>query len=170
MLQLREDLAFQLKNLLLSIPKDKLGEQDGSTFRAVTMRRKLVEILKASNAAYEGRVEAVDALVKAAQDKVNANRDEINALPGSDEEKLAESSKFAKEVDTELIPALQAVGEVLFVQKPSGNLLMLKSDAMVDLDLEDRHVDFLKERVDKHGIDAFIQEDDLVAVGEALGM
>lgn len=171
MLKLRADIAFDLKVMLQKIPLDQLGKVDDSSYKAVTMRRKVVELLKDNNKPYEDKLGELDRLVKENAQKFIEFKAEIEAVPEKSEgDKKAELKAYSDEADVKLREKMNELGSPYIVVKEDKRTIGLRVDDEVEISLDDRHVEFLKERVDQFGTLQFVTEQDLLDVGAALGM
>jgi|SRR3990167_3691475 len=174
-MQLREDLVFQLKTMLNILPKKDLGEVEGSPYKAVTMKRKVCEKLKEANKAHEDKCVKIDETLAEYRKKQQEFEKELNEVESkSEEERKAEMEVFVKEQNLEWAKKMEEFGEVLIYAKgdkePRTQVLLLRSKESVPFELEDKQLAFVKDLFEKHCLDHFVSEDDVVAVGEALGV
>lgn len=171
MTKLRADLAFDLSKMLMQIKPADLGLVEGSPFKAVTMKRKVLDILKETNKEYSGKLDEMGKILNEGSERYNAYKAELDAIEGkSEEEKLAETKVYTESIDKEMMDKFNLLGKPFVIKNGDSQVLGLQSDVVIELPFEDRHVAFLKERVDKQGISHFNSEQDLLDVGAALGM
>ena len=175
MTTLSAQLVYELKALINGIPKENLGAVENSTFKAITMRRKLSQMFSEKNKAYEEKIEQIAAEIRKSQDELRAFESEIDSLPEAEqkaEAKAKESLEYKKDVDAKLVEALKKIGEVTFYQKRQGEpvLARLVDETPVELDLSESQKTFLQDKVERYGAEKLVSDDDVFLVGEALGM
>lgn len=168
---LPEVVAFNTMKFLNSLPSKELVKVDGSDFKAITMKRKVVSAIKDANKPYADKLEVLDSLIKELQADIKAHADEIDAVEGStDEVKKAEKDAYILTVNAKLSEDFKKVGNVLTLTSDAGTYLMVRTEDSVTFELEDRQVAFLKEQLVKTGVTAYDMEDDYMLAGAAFGL
>lgn len=188
-MKLNESLVFDLKTMLEQIPLETLGEVEGSKFKAITMRRKIVQHLKEVNKAFEDHWEKAAKIFNDYQQDVQRFRMELDTVdPTPMEEpaegeapreakpaktaqgKMEEFKVYSASIDKKLNEETKEFGELMTYQKKGQSFVVMKSKAEIEFSLTDSQLKFVREKMDKHAGDGFYTDEDVEKVGEALGM
>lgn len=177
-MKLKAHELFELRQFVKDLPKEKLGESEGSKYKAIANRQNLKRALKKQNREYE---EDYEDLVEEYQD-FQRDMQEFRAELGADEEKdeqekQEELSKYVETQDENLRERTEELGfdEIEFVgDNPQNQALVAERNEEVEFEFdegyEERVETWLKGLVEEHGPEGFNREQDLIAVGEELGI
>lgn len=174
-ISLESRVMHALRSFVNEIPMEKLGNVGGNRYKAVTMRRKIASAMKEPLESYDAKLEKALAVLTGVQKAVADFRAELDQVEGkSDAEKAAELDAFAEEKNKELEEGMKEFGKY-FVYKnkkrPDFSVLSIDDNGSVsEAELTDEQKAFLAEKVQELGVEHFNFEEDLMKVGEALGI
>lgn len=161
-MHLTEQQVYYSKSTLVSLEgTDKVGEVENSPFKAVTMNRQLIEVLRVANTDYEARLTKLGEFYREAVTKFNDAKNKIVAQELSKEAEQEEIEKATNVVDQEFKEKAKEVGEIVYKvtnEKESRAELGLRSDKEIEITLTPEQQAFLRERIDKYGRRFFFDE------------
>lgn len=180
--------VFYLKNFLLQLRVEDLGEVDGNKFKAITMRRKVVDKLGEDNDNYEAKVKTTVETQEKYAKEVKEFTDECNKriAAESDEEKkkkltedsIKEVREFSLESDKDFGKELEGKKIILRAFNYKGKdkpqtFLIVDGDKEISIELEDAQADFVKRLFEKQAPEeTYYQafEDEMLKVAKSLGI
>jgi len=155
-MKLKAHELFYTKVTLLNVPVEKLEPIEGSPYKAATMRRVLVRQLTDLNKEYEDKLPKVDEELFKSRDEVAKFKSDIEEIkekkPGEKEKELTD---FIKLVNEKFSESTKPLGKVLFSVKGKDQFVVLEAENDVEFTLEDNQKEFVRNLIDKEGLNYF---------------
>ena len=176
-MELKAHELFELKRFVKDLDKEQLGVSEGSKYKAIANRQNLKRALARQNRDYEDDFEALIEEYQQFQRDMQEFRAELGADEDKDKaEKQEEMNKYIESQDKALEEKTEELGfdDIEFVGSGQQQAMVAERDEEIEFEFdegyEDRVKSWLKDLVEEHGPEGFNREEDLIAVGEELGI
>lgn len=173
-MKLKEHCLFELKRFLDSLSREEVGEWGGDEFKGIAIRHNLKQECREQNSEYEKKY---DEVVEAMQETRQEIQELKMELEEQDDVEQAETTQeyqdFVAKSDENLQDKMEEIGfdrvEVVGGMQRQTPIPISEEEVEFTFE-EEKQKEWLKEKVKEYGPDKFDREEDLIELGNKLGV